>query len=334
MKYLLLFGAMLLHVAGPVNAAPVEKEEQRTALREAARLIEDRYVAVERLDKLVAALEELEREVTTTVEGEDFAATVTARLREVSGDGHLGLSYSEQPIAEPEKTSEQLTLNDDFEQWYGAPVNNGVEKIERFEGNIMLLDLRAFPPPSMGAETIAAAMNVVAQGEALIIDLRRNGGGAETVLLVMGYLVDPGSPFMSTYDRPSDSWTHQSVPDWVPGKRFGSEKPLYVLTSKRTFSAAEALAYSLQAMGRGTIVGEVTGGGAHPFEYRKVSTHFALDLPEAMSCHPLTGTNWQDVGVTPDVAAAREEALDTALRLAREAIKGRSASGSDLRSLP
>jgi hypothetical protein len=121
MKYLLLFGAMLLHVAGPVNAAPVEKEEQRIALREAARLIEDRYVAVERLDKLMAALDELEREVTTTVEGEDFAATVTARLREVSGDGHLGLSYSEQPIAEPEKTSEQLTLNDDSSSGTARP---------------------------------------------------------------------------------------------------------------------------------------------------------------------------------------------------------------------
>ena len=320
MKYLLCFAALLLHAASPVDAAPVEQVEQRTALREAARMIEDRYVAVERVDKLLAALQQLERDVTSTVEGEDFAATVTARLREVSGDGHLGLSYSEQPIAEPEEPSEQLTLNDDFEQWYGAPVNNGVEKIERLEGNIMLLDLRAFPPPSMGAETIAAAMNVVAQGEALVIDLRRNGGGAETVLLVMGYLVDPGSAFMSTYDRPSDTWTHQSVPDWVPGKRFGSDKPLYVLTSKRTFSAAEALAYSLQAMGRATIVGEVTGGGAHPFEYRKVSTHFALDLPEAMSRHPLTGTNWQDVGVTPDVEVAQEDALAVALELARKAI--------------
>ena len=320
MKYLLCFAALLLHAASPVDAAPVEQVEQRTALREAARMIEDRYVAVERVDKLLAALQQLERDVTSTVEGEDFAATVTARLREVSGDGHLGLSYSEQPIAEPEELSEQLTLNDDFEQWYGAPVNNGVEKIERLEGNIMLLDLRAFPPPSMGAETIAAAMNVVAQGEALVIDLRRNGGGAETVLLVMGYLVDPGSAFMSTYDRPSDTWTHQSVPDWVPGKRFGSDKPLYVLTSKRTFSAAEALAYSLQAMGRATIVGEVTGGGAHPFEYRKVSTHFALDLPEAMSRHPLTGTNWQDVGVTPDVGVAQADALAVALELARKAI--------------
>ena len=320
MKYLLCFAALLLHAASPVDAAPVEQVEQRTAVREAARMIEDRYVAVERVDKLLAALQQLERDVTSTVEGEDFAATVTARLREVSGDGHLGLSYSEQPIAEPEEPSEQLTLNDDFEQWYGAPVNNGVEKIERLEGNIMLLDLRAFPPPSMGAETIAAAMNVVAQGEALVIDLRRNGGGAETVLLVMGYLVDPGSAFMSTYDRPSDTWTHQSVPDWVPGKRFGSDKPLYVLTSKRTFSAAEALAYSLQAMGRATIVGEVTGGGAHPFEYRKVSTHFALDLPEAMSRHPLTGTNWQDVGVTPDVGVAQADALAVALELARKAI--------------
>ena len=318
-----VLAAALFAMPLPALAADVDVAEQRAALQEAIALIETRYVGTQHIGPLTAELERLVATVERSEDGEAFATRVTARLRAVSGDGHLGLSYSEEPIPDAEEKGEQLTLNDDFEKWYGAGVNNGVQKIERLEDNIMLLDLRVFPPPSMGAETIAAAMNTVAQGDALIIDLRKNGGGAETVLLVMGYLVDPGSQFLSTYNRPRDEWTHESVPAWVPGKRFGSEKPLYVLTSRRTFSAAEALAYSLQAMGRATIVGEVTGGGAHPFEYRKVSTHFALDLPEAMSRHPLTGTNWQDVGVKPDVEVPREEALDVALRLAREAIKGR-----------
>ncbi|MBX7457166.1 S41 family peptidase [Qipengyuania sp. 1NDH17] len=334
MRWLGTLGVVLLALPSLSQAADVDAAEQRAALEHSIELIETRYVGTQHIDRLTAVLRALALELDQERDGEEFAAMVTQRLREASGDGHLGLSYSEQPIADPVEGGEQLTLNDDFEEWYGAGVNNGVQKIERLEDNVMLLDLRVFPPPSMGAETIAAAMNTVAQGDALIIDLRKNGGGAETVLLVMGYLVEPGSPFMSTYNRPRDEWTHESVPAWVPGKRFGSDKPLYILTSRRTFSAAEALAYSLQAMGRATIVGEVTGGGAHPFEYRKVSTHFALDLPEAMSRHPLTGTNWQDVGVKPDVEVPREEALEVALRLAREEIRGRSASGSDLRSLP
>lgn len=318
-RLLVALAALACHPA-PLHADPVSPEEQRRALTHSIALVEQRYVATERVEAVVEALAARRSGISGPVEGEALARDVTALLRSASGDGHLGLSYSREPIADPED-HEPLSLADDFERWYGAGVNHGVEKIERLEGNIMLLDLRAFPPPAMGAEVIGAAMNVVAQGDALVIDLRRNGGGAETVQLVMGHLVAPGSPFMSTYDRPSDRWTHETVPV-VEGRRFGEDKPLYVLTSKRSFSAAEALAYALQAMGRATIVGETTGGGAHPFEYRKVSDHFALDLPEGRSEHPLTGTNWQDVGVKPDVAVPAADALDAALALARAELAG------------
>ena len=199
----------------------------------------------------------------------------------------------------------------------------------------MLLELRVFPPSAMAGEVVAAAMNVVAQGDALIIDLRRNGGGADTAQLVMGYLLEGGSPLSGSYDRPSNTRRYVSSPHWVPGRRFGSAKPLYILTSSKTFSAAEAVAYNLQALKRAVIIGERTGGGAHPFEYRRVHAHFALDLPEGKSIHPITGGNWQGVGVKPDVEVAADQALDRALELAREAIaKGRSAAASGPRSLP
>lgn len=315
-------------------AAEVSVEEQRRALEQAGELIEARYVDVERVPAIQIALEELRDNVRGPREGAEFAALVTAKLRDVSKDGHLGLSYSEKPIAAQQDETNSLTLNDDFEQWYGAAVNSGVTRIEQHDDNIMQLDLDIFPPPAMGGDVVSAAMTVVAQADALIIDLRNNSGGAETVALVLGYLVPPGSPFMSSYHRPSESWTHRSVPEWVPGRRFGEDKPLYVLISKRTFSAGEALAYSLQAMERATIVGGQSGGGAHPFEYRRVSDHFAVDLPEAKSRHPLTGTNWQGVGVTPDIVVDPDDALEVALRLAREAIRDQSGSGSDPRSLP
>ncbi len=131
--------------------------------------------------------------------------------------------------------------------------------------------------------------------------------------------------------------THRAAtsPAWVPGRHFGGKKPLFILTSKSTFSAAEALAYDLQALKRAVIVGERTGGGAHPYEYRRIHPHFALDLPEGKSINPITGDNWQGVGVKPDVEVPADQALKRALELARAAItRDRSGAASGPRSLP
>jgi C-terminal processing protease CtpA/Prc len=97
--------------------------------------------------------------------------------------------------------------------------------------------------------------------------------------------------------------------------------PVYILTSKRTFSAAEAFAYDLQALKRATVVGEPTGGGAHPFQYRRVRPHFVLSLAEARSLNPITKQNWQGVGVQPDVLVPAENAFDKAFELATSAKK-------------
>ncbi len=292
--------------------------EQQKVIRAAADLIEARYVDAQKAREISKALRRSVERRKGALDGEAFAAEFTTLLRSVSGDGHLGLSYSDDPI--PEEQGEAAFSAAEMTRWYGPQLNHGIEKIERLPDNIMLLDLRVFPPPAMAGDVFAAAMTVVAQGDALIIDLRRNGGGAETVNLLTGYLLEGGSPLSGSYDRPTDKRTYATSPAWVPGRRFGSSKPLYILTSRKTFSAAEALAYDLQALKRAVIVGEVTGGGAHPFEYRRVHPHFAVDLPEARSVSPVTGSNWQDVGVRPDVPVPAEGALDKALELARAAL--------------
>ena len=109
--------------------------------------------------------------------------------------------------------------------------------------------------------------------------------------LVTGLLlVEGGQPLSGTFDRPSGRNRCQQLAAMGPRAQFGGTKPLYILTSRKTFSAAEAVAYDLQALRRAVIVGEVTGGGAHPYEYRRVHPHFALDLPEGRSINPITGT--------------------------------------------
>ncbi|MCW8127275.1 S41 family peptidase [Microbulbifer halophilus] len=308
----------LCFLSTQAHAISLDPEEQVKIVQTAADLIEKRYVDAEKAREISAALRRPDNRWQRTREGAAFAEEMTDLLRELSGDGHLGLSYSAEPI--PERSGEKTFSDEEMQRWYGPQINHGIEKIERLEDNIMLLDLRVFPPPSMAGEVFAAAMTLVAQGDALIIDLRRNGGGAETVQLLTGYLLEKHSPLSGTYNRPTDTHSHVSSPAWVPGRRFGSTKPLYILTSQRTFSAAEALAYDLQALKRAVIVGETTGGGAHPFEYRRVHPHFAVDLPEARSINPITGSNWQDVGVKPDVPVAADQALDRALELARAAL--------------
>lgn len=313
--------------AASVLFTPVE---QKRVADQTATLVEQRYVDPAIGKSTARALRSVRWEGQT--DGKSFAGRLTQLLRDASKDGHLAVEYSKTPI-KPDGGEASFAAGE-LDRWYGAHLNHGVEKIERLDGNIMLLDLRVFPPPAMAGDVIASAMTLVAQGEALIIDLRQNGGGLETSNLLLSYLLPPGTPLNAVYDRPSNRTTPATTAPWVPGRRFDSGKPIYVLTGKRTFSAAEAVAYDLQANKRATIVGEVTGGGANPFEYRRIDDHFALSLPEQRSVNPVTGTNWQNVGVKPDVAVPADQALEMALALAKAAIKDRSAGGSDPLSLP
>jgi len=304
--------------------------DQQQVAAKAAVLIEQRYVDPDTGKRTASMLRRTRW--SQAMPGPDFASKLTELLRKETGDGHLAVDFSDKPL--DAQSGEAAFAAEEIERYYGAHLNHGVEKIERLDGNIMLLDLRVFPPPAMAGDVIAAAMTLVAQGEALIIDLRRNGGGMETANLVVSYLLPPGTPLSAVYDRPTNRTTPVTTAAWVAGRRFGHDKPLYILTSKRTFSAAEAVAYDLQAAKRAVIVGEVTGGGANPFEYRRIDSHFALSLPEQRSVNPITRTNWQGVGVKPDAPVAADRALETALGLAKAAIKGRSKAASGPRSLP
>lgn len=256
----------------------------------------------------------LDGEFSQVINGEFFADLISKKLQSLTGDGHLNLEYSSEPIA-LDTPAESEFATSELERYYGAHLNYGVEEISRLENNIGYLDLRVFAPIDMGGDTVIAAMNVLAHTDALIIDLRKNGGGiGDMADLVASFLFDTErQPLTGTFDRPKNELTQRFTQAYVPGDRFGADKPVYVLISPRTFSAAEALAYNLQALDRATIVGETSGGGAHPFEYLPVHEHFVLWSVTAKSINPLTNGNWQGVGVVPDVPVSAEDALETAL---------------------
>jgi C-terminal processing protease CtpA/Prc len=122
----------------------------------------------------------------------------------------------------------------------------------------------------------------------------------------------------------NDLWTrrtNETREHWtsdVPGMRFGDQKPVYVLTSKRTFSGAEEFSYNLKNLKRAVIIGETTGGGAHPVSGHKIDDHFTIGVPFARAINPISKTNWEGTGVEPDVKVPAAEALATAQRMIEE----------------
>lgn len=250
-------------------------------------------------------------------EGKQFCEALTAHLQEVSHDKHLHLYYSPEghPVREvDEPTPEEIA---DFHEW-GRLHNFGFARVERLAGNVGYLDLRAFFTPELegAGETAVAAMNFLAHSSALIIDLRENGGGSPLmVALLTSYLFDKrvhlNSFFWRAGERIEQFWT---LP-YVPGVRF-TNKPVYLLTSNNTFSAAEEFSYNLKHLKRATLIGEPTGGGAHPGGTMPLNAHFAVWLPAGRPINPVTNTNWEGTGVQPDTAVPAAEALKTAHLLA------------------
>jgi len=190
--------------------------------------------------------------------------------------------------------------------------NLGLEKVETLDGNLGLLEFSLFDPSDEANAKVSGAMNRLADTDALIIDLRRCRGGARnTITLLMSYFFDKSIHLSDAYDRLAGD-THQS---WsladVSGRRYG-QKDVYILTSNFTFSAAEDVSYTLKNLKRATIIGETTGGGAHPVMGRRLNEHFFVMVPFARYISPVTKTNWEGTGVEPDIKVPATHALKIA----------------------
>jgi C-terminal processing protease CtpA/Prc len=242
-----------------------------------------------------------------------LAQTLASHLREISNDKHLGVNFSYEPIPVNEKQSEPTAEEKEMFRRFAAAQNFGFEKVERLNGNVGFMELNGFINPELGAEKVIAAMSFLADTDALIIDLRYNGGGEPGLAQLISTYFFSGKPVQlhSIYWR-EGNWTQQywTLPS-VPGKRY-VDKPIFILTSKRTFSAPESFAYSLQALKRATIVGETTRGGANPAKDFRINEHFSMLVPIGRAVNPVTGTNWEGTGIKPDIEATEAQALKTA----------------------
>jgi C-terminal processing protease CtpA/Prc len=164
-------------------------------------------------------------------------------------------------------------------------------------------------------------MNFLANTDALIVDLRENGGGSPVmVAYVQSYLFSQRTHLNDLWTRRTNTTDEYWTRD-VPGKRFGGSKPVFVLTSRNTFSGAEEFTYNLKNLKRATIIGETTGGGAHPVSGHKIDERFMIGVPFARAINPISKTNWEGTGVEPDVKVPAAEALATAQKMVTERSK-------------
>jgi len=260
-----------------------------------------------------------------------LAEAVTADLQSVNGDKHLRLKYHEEAI--PPRTP-----GDDAEEYaamarWADQTCGGVACAQRLAGNVGYLDLQPvlFPAVLCG-EVITAAMSLLATADALIIDLRNClGGEPGMVAFFISYLWDRDPAQLSGFRDRQDNLLRQTwTLPYVPGRRFGKDKPVYVLTSATTFSGGEQLSYDLQQLGRAAIVGETTRGGANPREGFRVHPHLEATISVAAAVSPKTGGNWEGTGVVPDIQATADRARETAYeRALRDVIAADGAAAAE-----
>ena len=261
-------------------------------------------------------------EYDSVTDGDAFAKLLTDNFREVSHDKHLRVDFS--PATMPERP-EGPPDADAIAQYRKEMerMNCGFDKMEILSGNVGYLKFDMFADPEVCGPTAVAAMSFLANVDAIIFDLRENGGGdPKMVALVSTYLFSKPTHLNDLWERKTDTIQQYWTLAYVPGKRL-DDKPAYVLTSKRTFSGAEEFSYNLKNLKRATIIGETSGGGAHPVSGHRIDDHFMIGVPFAKAINPISKTNWEGTGVEPDVKVPAADALATARKLAMEKLESR-----------
>lgn len=329
-KIILACATLLSLVAfGQDGSVRIEPAEQKQVIDSVSKRLLDNYVFPDVAKKMSELLQENYKKgvYQSTISVATFAEKLTDDLRSVSKDKHLRVGFNP-------KLSQELRSNAQ-NGGSGEPSaaslesmrmgNFGFKEVKLIDGNVGYLDLRGFSHTRFAGETAVAAMNFLSNASALIIDLRNNGGGSPSMIqLLTSYLYGAEPVHLNNfYDRPSNENTQTWTLPHVLGKR-RPDLPVYVLTSKKTFSAAEEFTYNLKNLKRAIIIGETTGGGAHPGGTMPATDRFTVWVPTGRAINPITKTNWEGTGVKPDIETKADDALLTAHVKALEGLIAKS----------
>jgi hypothetical protein len=305
-------------------AAPLDAAARQAVVTQLGTALRDRYVfpdvGEQAAAKIDAAL------ATGAYDGLDnaaFAARLNADVAAIAHDKHLNVGWQGGPPPGPPPGA-------------GPPprAEAGVVRADRLAGGIGYIEVVGFPPPEAFRPVLDRAMAGLAGSKALIVDVRRNGGGSP-----------PAVAYLVSYLLAADTRVHiNDIVGRTPGTTEFTRTsayseptpvsfagvPVYVLTSSRTFSGGEEFVYDVKALGRATVVGEVTGGGANPTGGVPLGNGFMASIPFGRAENPVTGSNWEGHGVDPDVAVPAGDALAVALeRLGVERVAGIAAASRE-----
>jgi retinol-binding protein 3 len=317
---LFVFFVFALALAVPLLAAPPAPPAVSAADR--AAIVDDIAAALNEIYVFPETARKMEQHVRQQLKNgaydrlgtlDAFTEKLTEDLQSVSRDLHLRVFWTPEPPPAEGTGGPTPEQRQRFEAALRRD-NYCFRKVERLSGNVGYLKLDCFADAGLGGATAVAAMSFLSGSEALIFDLRDNGGGSPSMIQLLTSYLLAGEPthlnsfYIRQGDRTEQFWTHA----WVPGTRL-PDVPTFVLTSGRTFSAAEEFTYNLKNLKRATLVGETTGGGAHPVNQHQVKGYpVAVSLPFGRAINPVSGTNWEGTGVEPDVKVPAAEALDEA----------------------
>ena len=309
------------------SPAPVDHKTQGEIIDSIAASLNQIYVFPEVAKKMVQLMKKQYQShaYDSLTDLQRFTQQLTVDMRSISKDKHLAARFIpagqmasmwQDSLSAEDKQKVDLEL---------ARQNYGLFKVELIPGNIGYLDLRNFYEASDAGPTAVAAMNFLGNSDAVIIDLRQNGGGSPSMIqLLSSYFLSEPKHLNSFYIRQTDSTEQYWSLAWVPGKRM-PDVDLYILTSSYTFSAAEEFTYNLKNLKRATVIGETTGGGAHPVQFQAYrNLNVALKVPFGRAINPITGTNWEGTGVEPDIKVTADQALYAARLEALKRIENRS----------
>lgn len=293
---------------GPVGmavdqAVPLTAAEKQDIVAKLVGTLRDRYVFPDVAEKAVAKVQAglAAGDYALLDNPSAFATRLTADLAGVAHDKHMRVISLLAPPPGPIRPKPRG--------------EGGVFRADRIAGGIGYIEVLGFPPPMIFKRAVDRAMASLAGSRALIVDVRRNGGGSpRSVAYLVSYLIAPGQPINTIVSRTANTndYTRESFASEATPASF-ARVPIYVLTSKDTFSGGEEFAYDVQAFKRGTLIGEVTGGGANPVDMADLGHGMAVMIPIGRAENAVTGTNWEGRGVKPDIVVPAADALRMAL---------------------
>ena len=343
--------AVALLAPGTVAAQTLDREAQREVVTHLTTALRENYVFPDRIPTIAA---ELDRRVQAEpIGGEQFAASLAQGLVRASDDLHFSVAFDPAEVVADRQAKADGEATTQAQRDSERAANFGFRDARRLDGGLAYIRFDFFADPQDAQETAAGAMRFAEGAKGLIFDLRYNNGGVlEMAQFLMSYLYPAGKDqkFFDYFYGENGVRVERS--QWslpaVPGQR-SADIPVVVLTGSTSFSAAEWMAFSLQKLGRATVIGEQTSGGAHPVTRVPIDDRFMLQVPFGQIRDPVDGQDFEGVGVTPDLVVPASDALFAAQKFLLQsradagdpdakwalvpvdfAVSGQTATGTDL----